>query len=113
MAYICEKPAGSCPSCKMYRFDEDSNRNACFAAHIKNRHKILANNMIEYLSNLKTFNFKSIRVDENTDPEIAYIRCLGYISMLKSHMDDREFYENTLGFTKDELIEEGMEWLYG
>lgn len=32
MAYICEKPAGSCKSCEHYRFDDEYGRNACFAA---------------------------------------------------------------------------------
>lgn len=30
MAYICDKPAGSCKTCKHYRFDEDRQRMACF-----------------------------------------------------------------------------------
>ena len=31
MAYICEKPKGSCQSCGHYRFDDDRQRMACFA----------------------------------------------------------------------------------
>lgn len=32
MAYICEKPAGSCALCEHYRFDEEKGRKVCFAA---------------------------------------------------------------------------------
>ena len=31
MAYICEKPAGSCNTCEHYRFDDDYGAKACFA----------------------------------------------------------------------------------
>lgn len=31
MAYICEKPAGSCPGCSHYRYDSDYGGKACFA----------------------------------------------------------------------------------
>ena len=31
MSYICYKPAGSCPGCGHYRFDEDYSGLACFA----------------------------------------------------------------------------------
>lgn len=31
MAYICNKPAGSCESCEHYRFDKEEQRMACFA----------------------------------------------------------------------------------
>ena len=31
MAYICEKPKGSCNTCKHYRFDDDYGAKACFA----------------------------------------------------------------------------------
>ena len=30
MAYICNKPAGSCESCEHYRFDKEEQRMACF-----------------------------------------------------------------------------------
>lgn len=32
MAYICEKPKGSCTNCEHYRFDDEYGGNACFAA---------------------------------------------------------------------------------
>lgn len=31
MAYICHKPAGSCPTCSHYRRDEEEARMVCFA----------------------------------------------------------------------------------
>ena len=30
MAQICYKPAGSCNTCKHYKYDEDLGRKACF-----------------------------------------------------------------------------------
>ena len=35
MAYICNKPAGSCKTCENYRFDENRERMACFAKEEK------------------------------------------------------------------------------
>ena len=32
MAYICEKPKGSCKDCPHYRYDEDYGGMACWAA---------------------------------------------------------------------------------
>lgn len=31
MAYICEKPKGSCTNCEHYRFDDEYGGKACFA----------------------------------------------------------------------------------
>lgn len=31
MAYICMKPAGSCPKCDHYRYDREEGQMACFA----------------------------------------------------------------------------------
>lgn len=31
MAYICEKPKGSCNKCAHFRYDEDYGGRACFA----------------------------------------------------------------------------------
>jgi hypothetical protein len=31
MAYVCDKPAGSCEKCPHYRYDEDKGRMACWA----------------------------------------------------------------------------------
>lgn len=33
MAYICNKPNGSCKTCGHYRYDEDENRMSCFAQY--------------------------------------------------------------------------------
>lgn len=33
MAYICYKPKGSCEACPHYRFDEDKQRNGCWAVY--------------------------------------------------------------------------------
>ena len=33
MAYICYKPKGSCVSCEHFRYDEDKERNCCWAAY--------------------------------------------------------------------------------
>ncbi|MBO5435149.1 hypothetical protein J6A31_04935 [bacterium] len=111
MAYICTKPANSCSTCNHLRPDEDG-RPSCFAQVDETRQQNLADTMVEYLSNLKTFDLKSINVDENTGYEDTYNRCLNYIAGLKDKPSDRTFYENTLGFTKDELLREGMDWLY-
>ena len=31
MAYVCDKPSGSCEKCPHYRYDEDKRRMACWA----------------------------------------------------------------------------------
>lgn len=33
MAYFCYKPKGSCVNCEHFRFDEDKQRNCCWAAY--------------------------------------------------------------------------------
>lgn len=37
MAYICEKPKGSCQTCPHYRYDEDYQGKVCFAAEDERR----------------------------------------------------------------------------
>lgn len=78
----------------------------------KERKQYLLNNMAEYLSNFKSFNFESIGVTENTELDEAYSKCLDYIVELVDHNGDKYFFENILGFTKEELMTEGMEWVY-
>ena len=71
----------------------------------------LLENMVEYLTNYSIL-FKKIGVSEGTDIDEAYHNCLGYIVELVGSDGDKHFYENILGFTKEELIGEGMEWVY-
>lgn len=56
--------------------------------------------------------FEDIGVYDHTEDEEAYNICLGYIVELVGSDGDASFFENVLGFTKNELIGEGMEWVY-
>ena len=49
---------------------------------------------------------KGIGLDE------AFNNYLGYIVELTNPDDCQYFYEEVLGFRKDELLGEGMEWIY-
>lgn len=71
----------------------------------------LLNNMLEYLDNYGV-EFEDIGVYDHTEDEEAYNICLGYIVELVGSDGDASFFENVLGFTKKELIGEGMEWVY-
>lgn len=71
----------------------------------------LLNNMLEYLDNYGV-EFEDIGVYDNTEDEVAYDECLGYIVELVGCDGNKNFFENVLGFTKEELIGEGMEWVY-
>lgn len=77
------------------------------------RKKLLLDNMIEYLCNYGVTDFETIGVDESVEVEDAYNNCLGYIVELVNRNDSTpSFWEGTLGFTKEELLTEGMEWVY-
>lgn len=71
----------------------------------------LLNNMLEYLDN-HGVDFEDIGVNDSTEDNEAYNNCLGYIVELVGNNGDDYFFENVLGFTKEELIDEGMEWVY-
>jgi hypothetical protein len=43
---------------------------------------------------------------------VVYDECLGYIVELVGCDGNKHFFEDVLGFTKEELIDEGMEWVY-
>lgn len=71
----------------------------------------LLDNMFEYLNNYGV-EIENIGVDETTETDVAYNECLGYIVELVGNNGDKYFFEKVLGFTKEELIYEGMEWIY-
>lgn len=71
----------------------------------------LLNNMLEYLDNYGV-EFEDIGVYDSTEDNEAYDICLGYIVELVGNDGNAYFFENVLGFTKEELIDEGMEWVY-
>lgn len=71
----------------------------------------LLNNMLEYLDNYGV-EFEDIGVYDNTEDNEAYDICLGYIVELVGNDGDKYFFEDVLGFTKEDLILEGMEWVY-
>ena len=68
----------------------------------------LLNNMFEYLDNYGV----DIEEMEDMEDSEAYDECLGYIVELVGCDGNAYFFENVLGFTKEELIGEGMEWVY-
>lgn len=79
----------------------------------KERKQELLNNMEEYLVNYSSdFDFEKIGVSAETELNSAYDNCLGYIVELVGNDGDKYFFENILGFTKEDLILEGMEWVY-
>ena len=89
-------------SCKTYhRFNEVS----------QERKTELLGNMLEYLDN-QGVEFEDIGVYDSTENNEAYNNCLGYIVELVGSNGDKCFFENILGFTKEELLLEGMEWIY-
>lgn len=71
----------------------------------------ILNNMLEYLDNYGV-DFEDIGVYDDTEDEFAYDACLGYIVELVGSNGNKSFFEDVLGFTKEELIGEGMEWVY-
>lgn len=71
----------------------------------------LLNNMFEYLDNYGV-DIEDIGINEDTKGDEAYDICLGYIVELVGNDGNKFFFENVLGFTKEELIGEGMEWVY-
>lgn len=77
----------------------------------KKRRADLLNNMLEYLDNYGV-EFEDIGVYDDTEDTEAYDNCLGYIVELVGCDGNKDFFESILGFTKEELIGEGMEWVY-
>lgn len=77
------------------------------------RKQELLNNMEEYLVNYSSdINFEEIGVSEEMELNEAFNNCLGYIVELVGSDGDKFFFEEVLGFTKEELLDEGMEWIY-
>ena len=77
------------------------------------RKELLLNKMVEYLCNYGDVDIVKIGADESVPVEDAYNNCIGYIVELVNRNDSTpSFWEGTLGFTKEELLEEGMEWVY-
>ena len=68
----------------------------------------LLNNMFEYLDNYGA----EIDYMEDMEDTEAFDECLGYIVELVGCDGNKDFFEGILGFTKEELIGEGMEWVY-
>ena len=78
----------------------------------KRKQKLL-NNMEEYLVNYSSdIDFEEIGASEEMELNEAFNNCLGYIVELIGNDGDKHFFEEVLGFTKEELIAEGMEWVY-
>lgn len=67
--------------------------------------------MLEYLDNYGV-EYEDVGVYDDTEDEVAYDKCLGYIVALVGRDGNKEFFEDVLGFSKEELIAEGMEWVY-
>ena len=79
----------------------------------KERKQELLNNMEEYLVNYSNdINFEEIGASEEMELNEAFNNCLGYIVELVGSDGDKFFFEEVLGFTKEELLDEGMEWIY-
>ena len=77
------------------------------------RRQELLNNMEEYLVNYSSnIDFKKIGASKETEINEAFDNCLGYIVELVGSDGNKYFFENVLGFTKEELLDEGMEWIY-
>ena len=77
------------------------------------RKELLLNKMVEYLCNYGDVDLVKIGADESVPVEDAYNNCIDYIVELVNKNDSTpSFWEGTLGFTKEELLEEGMEWVY-
>ena len=77
----------------------------------KERKWQLVYNLEEYLDN-RNVDFEEIGIDDDTSTDERYYICLGYIVELVDTDDEQYFWEKVIGFTKEELIAEGMEWVY-
>ena len=71
----------------------------------------IVDNMLEYLDNYGV-EFENIGIYDSTENDEVYNICLGYIVELVENNGDAYFFESVLGFTKEELVAEGMEWIY-
>lgn len=76
------------------------------------RREELLNNMLEYLGNYNSVDFDAIGASEETSTEEAYNNCLDYIVELVGNEGNEYFFIEVLGFTEEELLDEGMEWIY-
>lgn len=77
----------------------------------KERRADLLNNMLEYLDNYGV-ELEYIGVYDDIKDEVTFDECLDYIVELVGCDGNKDFFEGVLGFTKEELIAEGIEWVY-
>ena len=77
-----------------------------------NRKQELLDRMIEYLENFNDVDFDKIGILDNIELGDRYDNCLRYIVELVGNNEARHLFEHILGFTKEELIADGMEWVY-
>lgn len=99
--------ATHCPKCG-YIFNNEGEINMS-----KERKQELLNNMEEYLVNYSNdIDFGAIGATEETELNEAFDNCLAYIIELVGNDGNEYFFENVLGFTKEELLDEGVEWIY-
>lgn len=97
--------ATHCPKCG-YIF---TNNNGGINMTTERKQELL-NNMKEYLFNYSSdIDFEEIGLSEETELNEAFNNCLGYIVQLVGNDGNKYFFEEILGFTKEELIAEGME----
>lgn len=67
MSYICYKPAGSCPGCSHYRYDEDYGGMACFAQVDENATKGEKENNYTAHCGIRSNAFEAIRKAVQSD----------------------------------------------
>ena len=100
--------ATHCPKCGYIFTNNNGGINM-----ITERKQELLNNMEEYLVNYSNdIDFEEIGASEGAELNEAYDNCLSYIVELVGSGGDKHFFEEVLGFTKEELTAEGMEWIY-
>jgi hypothetical protein len=100
--------ATHCPICG-YIFTTN-NRGVCITTERKQE---LLNNMKEYLINYSNdINLEEIGASEETEINEVFDNCLSYIVELVGSDEDKCFFEDVLGFTKEELLYKGMDWIY-
>lgn len=100
--------ATHCPKCG-YNFKDNEGE----IKMTNERMRELLNNMEEYLVNYsKDIDFEKIGVSKEIELSESFNNCLGYIVELVGNVGDEFFFEKVLGFTKEELLAEGMDWIY-
>ena len=92
--------ATHCPQCG-YGFNTNLN------GMTDERRSELLSNMLEYLSNYG-IDLSDAGITDKAEGVEAYDGCLSYIVELVGSDGDANFFENVLGFTKEELAIEGI-----